>query len=334
MKKQLLFLLSTVVALIADVLAVRALLGAGFWAGHTGMEFILWHGLAMVCAGLALRQWLPESYRQISYTYYALLLGFMLCLPLVGFLFLLSFGYILRLQIVERPESKYIFGERQVLTTPTQAPIKQGARSVLDILSGTDNFVRRKAILALRQVEPKKALPVLQKAIQDSDEQVRLLAQTQFNKTLANLELAIKTMEAALASGPRETDRLIQLSEQYHELVYLGLSSEETQTIYLNRAIELLEEALAALPKNQAVQLMLLKCSIKNNDLTRAQKYLSGLQAQGYRKELLSVWEAEIYYQQRDWQSLNNSLKQMREMALNNPRIQGQIDFWLKPATH
>ena len=212
-------------------------------------------------------------------------------------------------------------------------PIKQGARSVLDILSGTDNFVRRKAILALRQVEPKKALPVLQKAIQDSDEQVRLLAQTQFNKTLANLELAIKTMEAALTSGPRETDRLIQLAEQYHELVYLGLSSEETQTIYLNRAIELLEEALAALPKNQAVQLMLLKCSIKNNDLTRAQKYLGALQAQGYRKELLAVWEAEIYFQQRDWQALNNSLKQMRDMDLNNARIQGQIDFWLKPAT-
>lgn len=334
MKKQSLFLLSLLVAFIADVLALRALLGAGFLGVSPVGEFVLWHGLAVVFGALGLIGWLPESYRRTGYTYYALLAGFTACLPFVGLLFLLSFGYILRFQPVERPERKYIFGERQVLTTPTQAPIKQGARSVLDILSGTDNFVRRKAILALRQVEPKKALPVLQKAIQDSDEQVRLLAQTQFNKTLANLESAIKTMEAALTQGPRERGRLIQLAEQYHELVYLGLSSEETQTIYLNRAIELLEEALASQPTNQPVQLMLLKCSVKNGDLVRAQKYLQGLQVQGYRQELLAVWEAEIYFQQRDWKSLGDCLRRLRESAINNPRMQAQIDFWLTPATH
>ena len=50
---------------------------------------------------------------------------------------------------------------------------------------------------AISLVEPKKALPLLQKAIQDSDEQVRLLAQTLFNQIIAGLKTEVGFREAA-----------------------------------------------------------------------------------------------------------------------------------------
>ncbi len=324
-------LFSGALSLACDALALQALFGHGYWPAHPARETLAFHGAALVFGVVVFFEWFPPSYRQARITSMALYLGFCGPLPLAGSLALITFRLLLRLRPSAHPEKNYIFGDRQVLALARFGEAAQSSKSVLDVLSGRGNEVRRNAILALRSVDAKKSLPVLQKAIQDSDEQVRLLEQTQFNKIIAGLELMIKKMETELTASPRSADKLVQLAEQYHELVYLGLSSEETETIYLERAVELLREALTLAPENEAARFLLLKCFVKSENLPAARDCLQRLKDSGFQPEFLAAWESEIHFQARDWESLERTLKVMQNRKATDPRLRNLMEFWLGP---
>jgi hypothetical protein len=334
MPKKALTIISFGLALLLDVLAIQALVGRGYWPDYLVFEAAGFHGGGLIFTALALYGCYPKSYQKARWTFWALVLGFSAPLPLIGLFFLSLFRLLFFLRRTEHPEKKYFFGDRQILTETNfsgQAAASV-SQSLFEILSRNDKDGRRKAIFALRAIDAKKSLPILQKAIQDSDEQVRLLAQTQLNRIIAGLEMTVKTMEAELAAAPGQTDKLVQLAEQYHELVYLGLSSEETQTLYLARAIELLRAALAIAPENLPAQFLLLKCYVKNQQRDRAKDCLLDLKQAGWPAEFLATWESEIHFQERDWTALQRSLRDMQETKMTDPRLQDQLEFWLGSA--
>lgn len=319
-------------ALALDILSIRAMMGHGWADLSPGWTFVGLHAGGVLLATAALTATYPETYRHTPWTFRALVFGFCGPLPVLGLLFLAGFRELFKSPAKEDPAKNYYFGERQVLTIDRFEESGRNAhRSFFEILSGRDNVLRRKAILALRSVDVKKALPVLQKAIQDGDEQVRLLAQTQFNKIIANLELTIKKMEASLAQSTREPGRLVQLAEQYHELVFLGLSSEETQKIYLDRATELLREALKINPELNPARVLLLKCLVKNGARGDARACLDRLRAHGHDDRFLGPWEAELLFEERNWPALRGLLLRLQAGRSPDPRLQRQLEFWLKP---
>lgn len=291
------------------------------------------HFLALLAAVPALRLFFPEEYRRLKWTFAALVIGFALPLPVVGPLFLIGYRLLLLMEPARNIESKYVLGTTQYLTLPRhELDVHEEPRSIAEILNGRDSVARRSAILALRVVEPKKALPLLQKAIQDSDEQVRLLAQTQFNHIIASLEGRVKSLEADLAAPPRHLNKLLLLAEQYHELVYLGLATDETQTIYLGRAIELLEEAGQQAPDNTAVRFLLVKCALKGGRLDQARAGIQFLRKKGWQAEVLGPWEAEIAFLERDWELLATTLKKLDGNGAAAGVLRGPMEFWLTPA--
>lgn len=308
-------------ALLAFLKKVNLSSGAGF-----GL-----HLVAIALAWVAFFLTMPLSYRKQLLTSTALIIGFLLPLPIIGLLAILGFRLLFLIRPSQDASKSYMLGSRQYLTLqrfddPTSGRTQ---RSILDILGGRDNELRRTAIMALRAVEAKKSLPVLVKAIADSDEQVRLLAQMQFNKIIANLELTIKKMEAEISTSAPPAGKLVELAEQYHELVYLGLSSDETEQLYLNRAIELLDRAIQVEPDNKSTKFFLLKCLVKRGETARAEQLIEELIAQGFQADFLRIWEADIDFQRRDWPALEKALQMMRASKNTDPRLGGLIEFWL-----
>lgn len=320
---------AALLALVLEFLAAKALLAPEPAAGTVlGL-----HLLALVAALPALRLAFPEQYRRLNWTFAALVIGLALPLPVLGPLLLLGYRLLLLLKPARNVESKYVLGTTQYLTLPRyEQEEHEEPRSVAEILNGKDNVVRRTAILALRVVEPKKALPLLQKAIQDSDEQVRLLAQTQFNHIIASLEGRVKTLEAELATPPRHLSKLLLLAEQYHEMVYLGLATDETQTIYLNRALELLAEAGKLAPDNTAVRFLLVKCALKSGHLDQARDGILFLRRKGWQSDVLVPWEAEIAYLERDWLRLAATLQGLANSGAAPAALRGPMEFWIGTA--
>lgn len=319
-------LLSLIVSLGLDAWAVIGLSQGGDPVRALGV-----HGLACGFTALGFVPWFPESYRRSRWLMTGLVLGFSLPAPMLGTLFLVGFRLLFRLEVKVSGERNYVFGERQVLTEiRVREPGSEPMRSVLDVLSGRDDQLRRRAILSLRSVDPKRALPVLQKAIQDGDDQVRLLAQTQFNRILAGLETTAKMLEADLVQDPaRPLFRMVQLAEQYHELVYLGLASEETQPIYLGRAVELLREVESRAPTDLAPRVLLLKVLVRLGRTNDARLLLEILRKEGVAEETLSSWDAELSFQERDWGRLAGVVASMRLSPHTDRRLRSQMDFWL-----
>jgi polysaccharide biosynthesis protein PelE len=229
--------------------------------------------------------------------------------------------------------TQYVFGEKPFLTLEKPEDFElQSVRSVLEILSSKDENLRRTAIIGLRSADPKKSLPLLRKAIQDSDEQVRLLAQTQFNRILAKLETAVKRMEAGLPESTHRASDLVVLAEHYHELVYLAVSSQETESIYLERATQLLTEALDLSPDLTAARFLLLRCQVKTPDIASAKASLQTLLASGFPENSLLPWMAEICFVERDWNTFLKTLRQMDASPSCDSRLADRLSFWLRPA--
>ena len=316
-------------AVVLEIFSAKAL----FTSEPSAFAVLGFHFVALLAAVPALRLLFPEEYQRLNWTFAALVLGFALPLPVIGPLFLLGYRLLLLIEPARNIESKYVLGTTQYLTLARhELDEQEEPRSVAEILNGKDNIARRAAILALRAVEPKKALPLLQKAIQDSDEQVRLLAQTQFNHIIASLEGRVKSVEAELATPPRHLNKLLLLAEQYHEMVYLDLATDETQTIYMGRAIELLEEAARTAPDHTAARFLLVKCALKSGRLDQARAGIQFLRKKGWQAEVLGPWEAEIAFLERDWETLATMLRKLDAAGDTPGALKGPMEFWLQPA--
>jgi hypothetical protein len=293
--------------------------------GHWQMAVSL-HGLSVVIACLAAR--FLHGSRQAWVADLPLLIGLVAAIPGLG---ILLWGFLaLQFRNIRPPAVAVdlVVGSGPELTrrhAPVPAP---GTRqSVLTTLRAKDAPERRGSILALRSVPPRSAIPVLQRAIQDSDEQVRLMAQTHLQQILAGLETNIKKMEAVHSSGGGTTaEALLQLAEHYHELVFLGLGSEESKSIYLGRAIELLEQALATKP-NEAASFLLYKCLLKLGRLDEAEQRLNLLRRGGMSQEMLLPWEAELHYERRDWTNLLRVVHELKGQSLP-VRLRDVVEFW------
>ncbi|MBI3876620.1 MAG: tetratricopeptide repeat protein [Verrucomicrobia bacterium] len=323
-------LFSAAAALALEILSVKALLSPQPITG----EVLLLHWLAVAAALPALAALFPAGHREGGVTFVALVAGFAAAAPVLGFLIVLGWRGVLELRVSKGKNKDLVLGTREYLTEPEEEELEPVTpQSLLQILQGATPQARRDAILALRDVEPKKALPLLQKAIQDSDEQVRLMAQTQFNLILAGVEGAIKTLEAGISAGARPIAKLVQLAEQYHELVYLGLSTDETMRLHLQRAVELLNEAGEKAPNNSNVLFLLLRCHLRLGDAPKAKAVLKAVKSRGLGGAFTHGWEAEICFLERDWTGLAVSLRRL-ESARDTPApLREMADFWLTPAS-
>lgn len=322
--------ISFLFALICDCAALLFFDTAKLLGGDRSfVVLLLFHFGAILFATVGFFSVVPSLHRAQRWTPIATAIGFTLAVPLLGTLALIALARILNESPAEDPAAKFVFGESQTLTEVPFEP-QSGATplSVLQILSGGGGDLRRNAILSVRNVEPRRAIPVLRKAIQDSDEQVRLLAQTQFNRIVGSLELAIKKMGADLARGPRSTPLLLRLAEQYHELVHLGISSAETESIYLERASELLVELLDAKPTQTDARFLLLKCQVKRTLSNEAEQTARLLEEQNFPDHLLAPWRVEVHFQRKDWAAVAKLTSEMRAQPKTDPRLKPILDLW------
>lgn len=303
------------------------------------LEFLILHGAGLLAGGIGIFRLAPESYRQNKITFLLFLFGIQAPLPVLGLLLLTGWIWMASIPTTKEKAKNYRMGT-EWFSEREWMPIKHRPLvheySILDILGGMNPEARRNAILALRNLDPRKAIPVLQKAVQDSDEQVRILAQTQFNRITGVLENRIKTLESTIASDPSRTDLLIQLAEQYHELVYLGLSTQETIGIHLKRALDLLERALKLDPDDVPLLIIKLRCHLKLRNLGEAKQTLEALKKHHSEPELTLPWEAELYFINRQWNELIDLLINVEFSHKVSPVIHQMVDFWLKrnPTIH
>ncbi|MEX2381490.1 MAG: HEAT repeat domain-containing protein [Opitutales bacterium] len=121
--------------------------------------------------------------------------------PCMGIVFAIGLALVFRARSFQKSERCYVFAEESVPDIFAFQSRTEVSTSILQILNSPDVSNRRKAVLALRAIEPRFALPFLRRAVQDSDEHVRIFAQGILTEIVEQFDKSIKVMEKEIAEG-------------------------------------------------------------------------------------------------------------------------------------
>jgi len=251
--------------------------------------------------------------------------------PILGAGAFLAFAAILRRPAVDRSTKGYLVWSEESHES-WGPPIAGAGQSIVEILQSPRIQLRRNAILALRDLEPQLAIPLLRKGLQDSDEQVRIYAQNILSSMLERFEEGIKQLEQRVATGAFDPITAARLAEQYFELVYLDVAGDdETAAHYLGKSLALLERAAAASPQDGPVALLGLRYALRARDVPAARRWLARVEGTRHEAQHVLPWRMELAFLEGDWARLRECFAEFRQARYMNPRIEDLANFWLGP---
>lgn len=258
-----------------------------------------------------------------------------LLFPVLGPLTSLALVLMLRLPPVDHSARRYVVWNDEPQTALTDSlPAGAAGQSIVEILQSPRTQLRRNAILALRDLDPQLAIPLLRKGLQDSDEQVRIYSQNILSTMLERYEGGLKELAQRVAAEPGAALHAVRLAEQYHELVYLDVAGDdETAAHYLNQALALLARAADLAPADHDIAFLALRCAIRARNLPAAEHWFARLQQSGYDVRQVLPWRMELVFLQGDWARLRELFVVYQRSQIVNPRIDDIVRFWnLAPA--
>lgn len=256
-----------------------------------------------------------------------------LVFPVAGILMSLGFIRLLHRPPVDRSTRRYIVWADQMTEGLTDTlPAGAAGQSIVEILQSPRTQLRRNAILALRELDPQLAIPLLRKGLQDSDEQVRIYAQNILSTMLERYESGIKELAQRVSAEPGAALHAVRLAEQYHELVYLDVAGDdETAAHYLNQAQTLLSRAADLAPEDHDITFLGLRCAIRARNLPDAERWFARLEKAGYDIRQVLPWRMELVYMQGDWPRLRELCVVFQRGQIVNPRIEELVQYWTQP---
>lgn len=261
---------------------------------------------------------------------------FALMIPGAGWLVALAVEWIVGSKPPRREERPLLVWRDRKVKDNFQFVRNVGPRSsIAEILRGPDPASRRNAILAVKELDVRAALPLLRKGLQDSDEQVRIFAQNSLSDLLEKFESRIKALEARSQSHPTDVAAAVGLAEQYFELVYLEVAGdEETSDHLLGKAMAILDRAARQSPENPRVALLQLRYALRQRDREAARAALERVKTLQVDEQVLLPWETELAFIERDWSAVKRLLARFSEKRFVNPRVEALAEYWrVKEAT-
>lgn len=238
--KKLLFL----PAIFLELLSLYILLNTKM----TGLEwfsFLTLHAIA--CANFTLVTWLllPNRYQSSCFTTTIFLFTFSFLIPLYGMSGILS--SILIALYMPRKHNPITWQQCEEAALP-QGPgerthIQYGAGAFREILAhNTDPERRLLAVSAIRHLPRQQAVPLLQLALKDLSDDVRLLAYASLENIEAQINESISLFKNKF-ENKKQANIAFEIAQQYWEFCYLGLADGALRTHYLDQTKHYLEQS-------------------------------------------------------------------------------------------
>lgn len=321
-------------ALALDALACGLVIAGRVPAG------VLAHAVAALVAYGVTRRWVRGANgAQAAAT--AALLTF--CLPAVGAAILAFVAWpsflrekaAVRAAIVEIPlpdGSGLRAAER-----PFAAPAP--TRSIQQVLRESSSAEERvRAVMALRNMDARRAVPLLRQAFAHESEDVRLLAFAILERREKRLRARIQAAESRLKRATSEpttapSERAARwhrrLGRDHWELVYGGFVSGDLEPAVLGKAREHLERAVALEPEPGLLRLLARIC-LRQRDPAGARAWLARASDAGAPAPTLAPWLAEAAWQERRFGEIAAILRSVPRTALRRPELDAVASFWTR----
>lgn len=303
--------------------------------GYPLTVFLILHSLGCIATGFGLLRWMPRVLRRkplSGFTFFFTLTFFM---PLLGALGLFA-GLAVPILMPRKNTALPTMQDTLIPDLPTRPLIvsSQPIYSVMGLVGvirhANDAAARVKAVMATRVLSDKLAVPILQVALRDPSDDVRLLAYALLDGKERNIYSSIKQLTARLAESVPSARGSIhkRLVVDHWELVYLGLASGEVLTHVLGKATGHVTEALASLPNDASLHFLKARIEGAKGDLEAASLTLDRAQELGLPDEKIRPYRAQLAFQGRKFDEVAEHLRVLPDESKRRLPLSAVVEYW------
>ena len=280
-------------------------------------------GLSLLIHGFIYKLHL-NSAKSLHPALHLIFMGFSIGFPGLGPIIMILFMLAISAWLKDHPDRDSYVLVKDEEDFFQEASMIRKPRSITEILNESDNVSRRQATLSLRSINPKISLPLLRRAVQDSDEEVRLFANNIIRKINETKESTIKKLQGI--THPRAKLRLF---EEHMDSIHVGLPEDQLSVqMEYKTADRVLFESINEHYNAQKL-LKLLKLKVLQKKYDEAYGVLESLYETGYPTDLLQIWEAELAYAWKDWKALKTILQNMNPLTIGSS-VSSLREDWLE----
>lgn len=318
-----------------------ALLEPDRWGGslsdpsvqHILYLYLLPYSLAAVLLAAVLWLFLPTRYKSPLPWSPLLLFSFIFFIPVVGAVGAIL-GIFLALHLPRHPD------EQGWQVTPiAELPFRaiEERRSPLfhdgslqDVLQlATDPEQRLSALLATKGMAGKEAIPLLQLALRDADDDVRLLAYSMLDQRENAINQQIERLLEVLADNAESPHAIhAALGRWYWELAHLGLAQGAVLEHILGQALVHVRAALEG-RSEPASELLAGRILLAMEDAAGAREHLQRAAAVGVSTSKLAPFFAEEAFIARRYTDIAGHLQAISPEHHKDPRLAASVRYWL-----
>jgi tetratricopeptide (TPR) repeat protein len=209
---------------------------------------------------------------------------------------------------------------------PAQSPAGLRGR----LAHGRDPGARLRATLATRGMRGREAVAALKQALRDPLDEVRLLAHSLLDEREGEIDRRIRALreELAAADEPARAALHVQLGEEHWELAYQGLVAGEPLRFVLARALEHVEQALAANARSASLILLKGRILLRQGELGRAGAAFEKARELGLPDRLCHPYLAEVAFARRRFGEVRALMEAVRRQEFTHPRVRRLAEHW------
>lgn len=278
-------------------------------------SYLAVHAAASIMASIALWRILPQKYRHprvwvvcslASFGFFTLTLG-LVCL-------------VLACLIVIRYRKEHAQQEIKSVATPpfmveAQVHLSQfgegGVRARL-VNSSAPKQLRVKALLAMEGVSGHTSNDVIRIAMQDEDDEVRLLAfgmlDSRENELNTKINSLLRSLETEGISPNEAADIHLQIAQLYWELVYQELVRDSLMEYAIERAFHHAAQCSEILTEAPGIHVLLGRLQMQTRDFPSARESFNRALSLGIQESRVVPYLAELAYLDRDFAEVNRLL--------------------------
>lgn len=298
------------------------------WLSVVGLHFSASAILSLVAWAL-----LPKKYKLPWQSSGAMIFVFVAFIPIVG-----SVGTFLAiLPGLYKPKAEEQSFSKQ--TTIPELPLKPVEIDVgLSFADGglyhvlrqsKDVNKRLKAVLASQRIDERRSIPILQLALKDPVDDVRLLAYSVLDRKENAINLSIEQANRSLdaASGVQRAALHKHLASLYWELVYLDLAQGDVQEHALNSARNHIEQAIE-IAADAGSYFLLGRIELKSGAIDDAELAFAIAGRFGMDKTTLASYRAEIAFIRKQYETMIAALKDIPSADLQRKPFSDVARYW------
>ncbi|MGD9787030.1 MAG: tetratricopeptide repeat protein [Sulfuricellaceae bacterium] len=295
--------------------------------------FLLCHGGASVMLALFVHGLLPPQYRLPRLLTLALLFSFAFFMPVVGlaslWLSVVASTYLPRF-IKQHEYAKVELPEFVPARGGQEMSFGHGALRPMLTNRSIPVERRMKALLALQGVAPSAANPILRQSMDDTADDIRLIAYGIIDRREKAIYKKIRAEAAQLEQAQKPEERLNSLrhlAELHWELVYEHLVQGDVKSHLIAEARRYVDEAQKLAPDDPGIWYLRGRAELETGNLQEAEFAFMQSFEKGLPRARVLPYLAEVTFRRRDFELVAVLLKGISEVQLS-PRLKPVVSYW------